>query len=121
SENVLKFIDVQLDSLSSELKQSKDSLMVFQRQSNLPDPETVGTTITENISKLQDELFVVEEELGALLNAERLLKSNPNRLEVYRLLPEMLGKSYEVALVKHIEELHGLLERKEDLLYKVTE
>src|SRR5690606_31558508 len=37
SENVLKFIDVQLDSLSSELKQSKDSLMVFQRQSNLPD------------------------------------------------------------------------------------
>jgi capsular exopolysaccharide synthesis family protein len=121
SENVLEFIDIQLDSLSSELKSSKDSLMYFQRRSNLPDPESVGESITENISKLQDELFEVEEELGALINAERLLKSNPNRLEVYRLLPEMLGKSYEMALVKHIEELHTLLERKEDLLYKVTE
>ncbi|TNE74208.1 MAG: hypothetical protein EP333_06040, partial [Bacteroidetes bacterium] len=121
SENVLSFIDVQLDSLSTELKASKDSLMFFQRQSNLPDPETVVESITDNINKLQDQLFEVEEELGALINAQKLLNSNPNRLEVYRLIPEMLGKSYEEALVKHIEELHQLLERKEDLLYKVTD
>src|SRR5690606_34582842 len=45
SENILVFIDQQLDSLSMELKKSKDSLMEFQREQNLPDPESVSTSI----------------------------------------------------------------------------
>ena len=120
SENVISFIDAQLDSLSRELKSSKDSLMVFQRKSNLSDPESYGTSVNEQIAKLEDELFVIEEELNVLLTVERKLNSNPNRLDVYRILPEMLGKSYEDALVRHIQELHELMERKSDLLFEVT-
>ena len=121
SENILSFINIQLDSLSSELRASQDSLMLFQRVQNLPDPESANVEFTENINKLQDQLFELEEELNSLESVNRLLAQNPDRLEVYRLLPEMLGKSYEASLVKRIEELHILLERKEDLLYKVTE
>ena len=120
SENILQFIDSQLDSLSNELKSSKDSLMIFQRKSNLPNPEDATENITDNITKLQDQLFLIEDELNSLLTVHRMLNSNPNRLEVYKMLPEMLGKSYEVALVGHIEDLHKLLEEKEDLLYRVT-
>jgi uncharacterized protein involved in exopolysaccharide biosynthesis len=42
SENILLFIDQQLDSLAGELRNSKDSLMYFQRRSNMPDPEAEG-------------------------------------------------------------------------------
>ena len=121
SENILSFINIQLDSLSNELKSSKDSLVLFQRKQNLPDPETANIEFNDNVNKLQDQLFVIEEELNSLQNVHNMLVNNPNRLEVYRLLPEMLGKSYEESLVKRIEELHLLLEKKEDLLYKVTE
>ena len=55
SENVIKFIDNQLDSLSGELKSSKDSLVYYQRKSNLSDPEMAGNSISENIMKLQDQ------------------------------------------------------------------
>jgi len=120
SENILHFIDSQLDSLSNELKSSKDSLMVFQRKSNLPNPEEASNDIAENINKLQDQLYLIEDELNSLITVHKMIGSNPNRLEVYKMLPEMLGKSYEMALVKHIEELHILLEKKEDLLYRVT-
>jgi len=120
SENILGFIDSQLDSLSNELKSSKDSLMIFQRKSNLPNPEEAASNITDNISKLQDQLFLIEDELNSLITVHKMIGSSPNRLEVYKMLPEMLGKSYETSLVKHIEELHLLLERKEDLLYRVT-
>lgn len=120
SENILNFIDSQLDSLSNELKSSKDSLMLFQRKSNLADPEGISADITENIGKLQDQLYLIEDELNSLLTVHKMIGSSPNRLEVYKMLPEMLGKSYETSLVKHIEELHLLLERKEDLLYRVT-
>ncbi|TXI85081.1 MAG: polysaccharide biosynthesis tyrosine autokinase, partial [Crocinitomicaceae bacterium] len=121
SENILQFIDQQLDSLAGELKSSKDSLMLYQRQSNLPDPEAVGTTISENISKLQDQQFEIDEEIRSLNLVSSKLKSDPNRLEIYRLLPEMLGKSYEQSLTGQIASLYDLLEKKEDLLYRVTD
>ena len=121
SENVLNFIDEQLDSLESELKSSKDSLSIFQRKAQMPDPEMIGTSISDNVSTLQDQLFIVEEELNALMVAGKMLQKNPNRLEVYRMLPEMLGRSYEQSLVKHLNELHNQLEAREDLLFSVTQ
>ncbi len=121
SENILYFIDQQLDSLSSELKNSKDSLMYYQRKSNIPNPEEIGSTISENISYSQDQLFEIEDEIRSLTTVNNRLKSEPNRLDVYRLLPEMLGKTYEQSLTTQINGLHDLLERKEDLLFRVTE
>ena len=121
SENILRFIDQQLDSLSGELKNSKDSLMIYQRKSNIPDPLTAGDDISSNISRFQDQLFVLEDEIRSLNQVNIKLKNEPNRLEVYRLLPEMLGKSYEQSLSSQISSLYDLLEKKEDLLFQVTD
>jgi tyrosine-protein kinase Etk/Wzc len=120
SDNILQFIDLQLDSLSHELKNSKDSLTQFQRNSNLPDPEGISSSINENINRLRDQLYEIDEELSTLRLVSSKLKADPNRLEIYKLLPEMLGKSYESSLSKQIQDLHELLERKEDLLFEVT-
>jgi capsular exopolysaccharide synthesis family protein len=120
-ENILAFIDNQLDSLSIELKTSKDSLVNFQRKSNLLDPENDGSIMLENLGKLQDQLFQLEDELSALNRVGSKLSADPNRIEIYRLLPEMLGKSFEVSLSNQISGLHELLERKKNLLFSVTE
>ena len=49
------------------------------------------------------------------------IKNNPNRLEIYRLIPEMVGKkSFEGSVLRQIEELNELLEQKDDLLREVT-
>jgi len=37
------------------------------------------------------------------------------------MLPEMLGKSYQILVTEKINELLELLEQKETLLYQVTE
>ena len=106
SENILSFIDQQLDSLVSELKSSQDSLMEYQRKSNLPDPEIAGVNLSGNITELQEQLFTLDEEIRSLNYVNKKLQSEPNRLDVYRLLPEMLGKSYEQALSTQINTLH---------------
>lgn len=121
SENVLKFLDMQLDSLSNELKKSKDSLMDFQRSENLPDPENMGIDIKSNVDGFQEELYQLEDEVSTLHSISKKLNDAPNRLEVYRLLPELLGKSFENSLAAHIEALHVLLEDKDDLLFRMTE
>lgn len=121
SENILQFIDLQLDSLSLELKKSKDSLMNFQRTAKLADPETDGAEMQTEVSKFQEELFNVEDEISTLQSIQRRLTESPSRrLDIYRILPELLGKSYETAIAGHIEALHLLLEEKEDILFKLT-
>lgn len=120
SENILRFIDGQLDSLSHELKMSKDSLVGYQRKAQISDPEYMNSELSSNANRLQDQLFLIEEELSGLNAVNSKLSREPNRLEIYRLLPEMLGKSYESALSRQIEDLHEMLERKEDLLFSVT-
>jgi len=120
SDNILHFIDLQLDSLSRELKNSKDSLTQFQRNSNLPDPEGASAGLNENMNRLRDQLYEIDDELSTLRLVSSKLKADPNRLEIYKLLPEMLGKSFESSLSKQIQDLHELLERKEDLLFEVT-
>ncbi len=120
SENILRFIDGQLDSLSQELKTSKDSLVGYQRSAQISDPDFMNSELSNNASRLQDQLFLIEDELSGLNSVNSKLSREPNRLEIYRLLPEMLGKSYESSLSRQIEDLHELLERKEDLLFSVT-
>lgn len=121
SENILRFIDQQLDSLSQELKLSKDSLVGYQRKSQIFDPESMSSDLASNSNRLQDQLFTIEDELSGLNDVNARLSREPNRLEIYRLLPEMLGRSYESALSEQIQNLHSLLERKEDLLFSVTD
>ncbi|AEA44039.1 GumC family protein [Fluviicola taffensis] len=121
ADNILAFIQIQLDSISGELKDSKDSLTDFQRKSHLTDPEGTGGSLSENMDKFQDILFDLENELTTLKVVNSKLKTEPNRLDIYRLIPEMLGKSYESSLTKQITDLNTLLERKEELLTNVTE
>ena len=113
ADNILSFIQLQLDSISEELKDSKDSLTDFQRKTGLTDPENSGSSLSENMDKFQDMLFELENELATLKMVNSKLKSEPNRLDIYRLIPEMLGKSFEQSLTKQITDLNTLLERKE--------
>lgn len=121
SENILSFIDIQLDSIATELKESKDSLTRYLKVSNLPDPDEMGKNISENINSISDKLYEVDGEISTLKLVNSKLKAEPNRLEIYKLIPEMLGKSFENSLSKQIQDLYTLLEKKEDLLFEITE
>ena len=80
-----------------------------------------GNSLTENIGLYQGQLFVIQDELATLNLVKTKLSNDPNRVEIYRLIPEMLGKSYELSLTKQINDLNLLLERKEELLTTVNE
>jgi tyrosine-protein kinase Etk/Wzc len=117
----IQFIDAQIDSLSNILRQSKDSLNDYRRKSRILNPESMGDELNSNISELNDMLLSLDEELFTLNLISDKVNKNPNRLEIYRLIPEMVGKkSFENTLVNQIEKLNKLLESKDDLLREVT-
>ncbi len=121
SENILNFLEQQIDSIAGELQLSKDSLSQYQRSTQLADPEMSSDNLTANIQLYQNQLFVLQDELATLNLVKTKLTKDPNRLEIYRLLPEMLGKSFELSLTKQINDLNLLLERKEELLTTINE
>ena len=121
SQKILSFIDGQLDSLSNEVENSKNDIGSFQRTSNIPEPDLFSANMSAKISKFQDMQFNINDEIRAINTVSSKLKSDPNRIEVYRLIPELMGKSFEGALSNSLNELYLLLEKKEDLLFKVTE
>ncbi|PWH85166.1 polysaccharide biosynthesis tyrosine autokinase [Brumimicrobium oceani] len=120
ADNVLEFIAVQLDSLTRELKMAKDSIMVYQRMENITNPEQIAANTSQKIEKLRTEIRQGMEELRVLNSVQDKLEGNPNSLDVYRLIPVIIGKSYESSLNSQIQELYNLIEEKEDLLYQVT-
>ncbi|MDD2983215.1 MAG: polysaccharide biosynthesis tyrosine autokinase [Crocinitomicaceae bacterium] len=119
SDNILHFINMQLDSLTKELNDSKENLTDYQRSSKLPDPDGVSAAMNSNITQFRDQTYKAQEELNTLNMVFGKLTDEPNRIEIYKIIPEMLGKSYESALSRQIEDLHEILERREDLLFKV--
>jgi capsular exopolysaccharide synthesis family protein len=120
AENVLSFINLQLDSLRRELNASKDSIMYFQRKENLPNPENLSVSIATKLEKYRTDQFELQEELNTLEMVSSKLRQSPESMDVYKLIPELIGKSFEGSLNMQVKELHDLLESKEDLLYKVT-
>lgn len=120
ADNVLEFITSQLDSLTQELRTSKDSIMLYQRQENITNPEMLTTSTAQKIEALKIEEKKNLDELRVLKEVERKIEGNPNSLDVYRLIPIIIGQSYESSLNQQIRDLYQLIEEKEDLLYQVT-
>ncbi len=117
----IEFIDTQLDSLAIILKMSKDSLNDYQKRVKILNPETYGDQLSSNINDLTSKVLAIDEELFTARVIHQKIKNNPNRLQIYRLIPEMIGKkSFEGTILNQIEDLNSLLERKDDLLREVT-
>lgn len=121
AEKTLGFIETQLDSLNRELSTSKDSVLFFQRRENIANKEYLGTIISERLAELRKEEELVEEELRVLNVVAKKVNENPEGIEVYRLIPELFGKSYSGSLNEQIKELYELINEKENLSFKVTD
>ena len=117
----LIFINQQLDSLSRLLKSSQDSLSNFQRNEKISNIERLETQLSNDINELMLSLLEINQEISILVMINNKISIDPNRLEIYRLIPEMVGKkSFEASLLRQVEELNQLLETQEDLLREVT-
>lgn len=120
AQNILEFIDVQLDSLTSELVVSKDSVLNFKRKENIADRESIISGIQNRIETLRLEEEKVLEDDRILKNVQTKINDNPNSLEVYKLVPDMVGQTHVGSLTGQIDDLYRLIEQREELSFKVT-
>ncbi|MDX1445369.1 polysaccharide biosynthesis tyrosine autokinase [Lishizhenia sp.] len=121
SEKILKFINDQLDSLNKELILSRNALTEFQRRENLSDLDNIESNLSSKVTSLENELEKLKIEHTDLKRIKKEINNSPRSTEVYKLLPVLIEKSYQNVLKEQIENLFAKLEKRENLLYTVTE
>ena len=113
TDKILAFVDTQLDSLAKLLKVSKDSITSFQKKSKLSNPDNTTVELSSRINSFKTRQLENEEELVTLYLIKSKITPNPDRIQIYKLIPEMLGKkNLEVNVIRQVEELNALLENK---------
>ena len=119
SASILEFIDSQLDTVFTQLKESETAIQTFKDSSDVTDPEYFTTKIMERSNELQNQLLEVELELDLISDVQKTVNST-DRIEIFKIIPAVTGTAYENLLVKELERLHELLMQKEDMSYSVT-
>ena len=119
SENILKFIDEQLDTVYASLKYSEDDLQSFTNLSKSNNPELFKQNLIDEINELRQQMLQadIESEVISGLNKGILTK---DRAKVYNLIPTVVGTRFQSVLQDQLDKLYKLLEEKEDASYRFT-
>ncbi|MFK8038280.1 MAG: polysaccharide biosynthesis tyrosine autokinase [Crocinitomicaceae bacterium] len=120
SENILEFIDEQLDTVYASLKFSEDDLQSFTNQSKTNNPELFKRNLIDRINELRQEMLTADIEYD-LINGLNQGVNTKDRTKVYNLIPTVIGTRFQTLLQGQLDQLYKLLELKEDASYRFTD
>lgn len=119
SENILNFIDGQLDTVFNQLKLSELNIQSFKDDNQSKDPEYFKGNVISQIDLLQKQSLEAELEYELLKDINFGINSR-DRIEVYNLIPVIVGTRFQSLLEGQLNKLHELLVKKEDASYGMT-
>ena len=120
SASILDFIDTQLDTVFLQLKDSESKIQNFKDSSKINNPEILTENIMGLVNDLQVQLMSVDFDYALIKEVEESVSAGA-RIEIYNIIPTIIGTPYENLLVEELTALHELLVRKEDASYFLTE
>ncbi len=121
SAKILSFITEQLDSISYELELSEVKIKNFKQTNKVPNPKIEAENLFTRITGLESEKVVLDLEQNLINTINDVINEAPNRLEVYNLLPGIVGSQFERALTNQVNTLHDLLLEREDAAFSRTD
>ena len=119
SKNILSFIDEQLDTVYSQLKISEDDIQNFRDGNNAKDPSSFKESVISQIDLLQTQSLDAELEFELIKDLDFGVNSK-NRIDVYNLIPAIIGSRFQSLLEGQINKLHESLVNLEDASYGMT-
>ncbi|MDX1349936.1 MAG: polysaccharide biosynthesis tyrosine autokinase [Putridiphycobacter sp.] len=120
SENILKFIDEQLDTVYANLKYSEGDLQSFTNLSKNNNPELYKENLINQIDELRGQMLAADIE-SELINGLNQGVSSKDRASLYNLIPSLVGTRFQALLQGQLDKLYKLLEAKEDASYQFTD
>ncbi|MBN9295234.1 MAG: hypothetical protein J0G96_14750, partial [Flavobacteriia bacterium] len=119
SENVLNFLNNQLDSLAIELNKSRDSIVFFQQKNKLNNPDNVADQLIQKIDEANEESYLANNNLSTLKDLKRRINSTSSETEISNILIEIANEEYSGIIRTQIETLQEMITDRDILLNKV--
>jgi capsular exopolysaccharide synthesis family protein len=120
SANILNFIGKQLDSISDQLELSEIQIKEFKQINKVQNPQGISDNLLQRITNLEGQIVVLDLEKRLLSTIDNVLSESPDRLEVYNLLPGIVGSQFENSLSNQVQALHELMLSKDDATFSQT-
>lgn len=119
--NILAFIDKQLELVSEKLTESEIELEEFRQEHDITETTKLNfSPLQDRLNEFQNQLVALEIELSVYEEIEKNLL-NGDEVDTYRLMAILAGVDFKNNISGMLESLHDLLLEREKLLYEVTQ
>ena len=118
AENILLFIENQKDTVFEQLRESEIRLQTFKQDNRVSNMEELTPLLLERSNEYENEVLKLHIEDNLLDEIERSTNKDVSKVDVYELIPLLVGTSYEATLAGLIKTLEGLLESREMAIYE---
>lgn len=119
-ENILAFIDAQIDTVYERLRSSETLLSSYKQDNRITDLRNVSSVFLDRLTDLEDRVINLEIEEQLLNDVERITDLATDEVALDNLVPLVAGSTYEAALASQLTNLESLLLAREKSLFTVT-
>ncbi|MFN9798642.1 MAG: GumC family protein, partial [Bacteroidota bacterium] len=119
-DNVLDFLNSQIDTVFSQLRESEVRLNSYKQQNRITNLDDVGATYLERLNNFEAQEVQLQLDEGLLDQVERIARRNATDTEVFNIIPLIAGSPYEGSLSRLLDKLYNLLSDRQEALLSVT-
>ena len=120
-ENILSFIDAQIDTVFDRLRNSEVLLNEYKQENKITNLESISGVYLNRLNDLETRVIQLEVEEKLLNEIKKLTDEDVEELELYNFVPLVAGSQYEGALSGLLDNLQRLLMAREEALFTVTD
>lgn len=120
-DNILAFIDAQIDTVFERLKDSEVLLNEYKQVNKITDLNSISSVYLDRLNDLENRVIELEIEEKLLGQVEMITNKSSSEIAVDNLLPLLAGSNFENSLKSSLNDLHELLLRREEALFTVTD
>jgi tyrosine-protein kinase Etk/Wzc len=119
-DNVLSFLDEQIDTVYANLKRTEIQLNGYKRDNKINDLEATSSMYMSRLSEFDNDILQTQLEERLLNDIEVLTKKSTRDVEIYNLIPLVAGSRYENSLSTVLHKLHEQLLALDETLLSLT-
>jgi len=121
AENILLFINSQLDTVSQNLRNAEFLLNSFKQEHKITNLSNISNVYLDRMTSYQDDLLEIELQEDLLSEISKVTQNVTDDIDVYNLISLLVGTKYEETVSELLKELQALLKEREEIFFDVTE
>lgn len=119
-ENILSFIDAQIDSVYTKLRSSESLLNEYKQVNKITDLSNLSAVYLDRLTEIESRVIELELEERLLSDVKSLASMDTEAISLNNLVPLVAGSAYEGALAGQLSNLEKLLLDREEQLFRIT-